>query len=315
MTKTYRLYNLHFSRTEDFEPFSVAGYTFSPLSGKQPTSKGYIRSQEVLAFNRKMHLNAKVYLPSRQRDSVLRTDGRYSEHRKIKFLYDLLVVTSLCIGQNVVPRFWRKLREFPLHSKKHCAMIAFNSEELETCLEPAVMKLQSDEWRHRYENGFHIRMFYNSSNVPVSEPRFLANVTIWEYLFYCDHRDWPYDKLASVSLDTKIRYLAEHYMLPEAGTAPEGQFRAFCDIRNQLSHSGRLPIENPKSPFQSLGWNGCKRYMRLFTYLTQALVLQTLGIDALDELHVFGARDHLEELVANGFVQHYRDMDEWDIDI
>ena len=34
----------------------------------------------------------------------------------------------------------------------------------------------SRNWQDKYENGFHVKSFYNSSNIYVSEPRFLSNI-------------------------------------------------------------------------------------------------------------------------------------------
>lgn len=108
MSKLLLLYNLDFLYADDFQPFSIAGYTFYPIPERQPrreivnTSTG----DGVLKYNRRMHLNARVSIPPKQKDSIFRRGGKYSRNRKIKFLEDLLMVVSICIGRNVVPKYF-----------------------------------------------------------------------------------------------------------------------------------------------------------------------------------------------------------------
>jgi hypothetical protein len=256
-----------------------------------------------------MILNAYVEIPPKQENSIFRKGGKSSRKRKIKFLEDILMIISICIGRNVVAKFYENRREFPLAPSKHCEMVSKDSQQLETHLEFAISSVQKKDWQQKYDNGFHIRQFYNASDIFVTEPRFLADVTIWEYLYYCNNRSKTYKTLKTVSLNTKINFLIKNYSLSNLSSIQEERLRIFSDIRNQLSHSGKLPIENPKSPFQDLGWSGCKRYMKLFRHLTQVLVLKTLGINAIDALEVFDVKAHFEELLQNGTVDHYEKMD------
>lgn len=309
MSKLLRLYNLNFRYAEDFQPFTVDGYTFYPIPERQPQRRVRTTPDEELRYNRGMHLNARVSIPAKQRDSIFRKGGRYSRHRRIKFLEDLLMVVSICIGQNVVPKFYEKRLEFPLCSRKHCEMVSRNSTELKAHLETAITEIRKSEWQRKYDNGFHVRAFYNASDIFVTEPRFLADVTIWEYLYYCNNRSMSYDTLQRVRLNTKINYLVKEYLVHSVASIPEERLRIFRDIRNQLTHSGKLPIENPKSPFQRLGWSGCGEYLRLFSHLTQVLVLKTMGIDAFDQLRVFDVRSLLEELLRTGAVKLFGELD------
>jgi hypothetical protein len=314
MSKVLKLYNLNFFDVADFQPFDVDGYTFSPISKNQPQKRNFYPSEYFFKLNRRMSLNAYVTIPARQKDSIFRKGGKYSRKRKIKFIEDLLVLISICIGRNVVPKFHKNRLEFPLAPGKHCEMVSKNSTELKTHLEIAISNIQQKDWQQKYDNGFHVRQFYGASDIFVAEPRFLADVTIWEYLYYCNHRSMVYSTLCNVSLNTKIRFLIKEYSLSNISSLPETRLRIFSDIRNQLSHNGKLPIENPKSPFQSLGWSGCKRYMQLFKHLTQVLVLKTMGIDALDELDAFDVRSNLEELVQKGSVSAYDLIDKSGVD-
>ncbi|MCK5594852.1 hypothetical protein KAI19_01590 [bacterium] len=224
-------------------------------------------------------------------------------YRSIKFLEDLLVVISICIGRNVVPKFYEKRLEFPLCSAKHCEIISKNSTELKTHLKTAITEIFKNEWQEKYDNGFHIRAFYNASSIFFTEPRFLEDVTIWEYLYYCNNRSVSYDALTSTSLNTKINYLVKKYLVSSVASIPEECLRIFSDVRNQLSHSGKLPIENPKSPFQHLDWDECKKYLELFRHLTQVLVFKTMGLDTFNQLRVFDVKSCLEELLRTGAIK------------
>ena len=213
------------------------------------------------------------------------------------------MVISICIGRNVVPKFCEKRIEFPLCSAKHCEIISKNSTELKTHLKTAITEIFKSEWQEKYDNGFHVRAFYNASNIFFTEPRFLEDVTIWEYLYYCNNRSVSYDALTRISLNTKINYLVKKYLVSSVSSIPEERLRIFSDIRNQLSHSGKLPIENPKSPFQYLDWDECKKYLELFRHLTQVLVFKTIGLDTFDQLRVFDVQSCLEELLRTGAIK------------
>lgn len=260
-----------------------------------------------------MQVNARVSLPRRQKNSIFQKGSEYAQDRKIKFLDDILVIISICIGRNVVPKFYEKRRDFPLCSSKHCETISKNSDELKTHLEAATQEIRGDAWKIKFDNGFHIRAFYNASNIFVTEPRFLADVTIWEYLYYCNHREIEFDKLNRISLNTKINYLVKQYLIDNCSSIPEERLRIFSDLRNQLSHFGKLPIENPKSPFQSIGWLGCKKYLELFKRLTQALVLKTLKIDAIQQMSTFSLLYFLEELIQAGKVTFFDHLEQSNI--
>lgn len=309
MSRLLRLYNLNFRYAEDFQPFTVDGYTFYPIPERQPQRRVITTPDEELRYNRRMHLNARVSIPAKQRDSIFRKGGRYSRHRRIKFLEDLLMVVSICIGRNVVPKFCEKRPEFPLCSAIHCEMVSRNSTELKTHLETAITEILKSEWQRKYDNGSHVRAFYHASVIFVAEPRFLADVTIWEYLYYCNNRSMSYGTLQGVSLNTKINYLVKEYLVDSVASISEERLRIFSDLRNQLSHSGKLPIENPRSPFQHLGWSGCRDYLRLFKRLTQVLVLKTMGLDAFDQLRVLNVKSHLEELLRTGAISLFETLD------
>ena len=315
MSKILKLYNLNFLFDNEFKPFDVHGYCFYPIPEKQPKKQNIYSANHFIRSNRKMIVNSFVTLPKKQKNSIF-YKNIYFNKRKIKFIDDLLIIISICIGRNVVQKSYEKHLGFPLCSGKHCEMISNNSIELKNNLEIASKQIQESKWQEKYDNGFHIIQFYNGSNVFVMEPRFLADVTIWEYLYYCNNVNLSYEELQRISLNTKIKYLIKNYLLNVINSRiPEERLRIFSDIRNQLSHHGRLPIKNPKSPYLQLGWAGCRNYIKLFKHLTQILVLKTLGIDALDNLGTFAVKPYLEELVRTGAVKHFDFLDKHAISI
>jgi len=301
MKRKFKLYNLNFGDVTDFDPFSIDGYTFFPIKEKQP--------QQTVTFNdikyyRKMTLNARVTIPTRQKASILFKEFNNFSNRKIKYLEDLLMLISICIGRL---KYNEKELNFPIVPSKHCHRVANNSNKLKSYLEKATSKIQDTEWQQKYDNGFHIISFYNASNVYVKEPRFLADVTIWEYLYYCNN-PINYDEPQRVSLNTKINFLVKEYILPAISSIPEEKLRIFSDLRNQLSQNGKFPITNPNSRFSQLNNNSLDQYMRLFKHLTQILVLRTLGIDSIDEISsddTPSVRSDLEELINNGEINSF----------
>lgn len=309
MGKKLNLYNLNFLDVKHFKNFNIDGYSFYPISTKQPARKQIYSSGDFLKSNRKMHLNSYVIIPNKQESSIFYKGGKYSYHRERKFLDDLLNVISILVGRNVVTKFWEKYNDFPLCSSKHCSMISVNSTELQRDLEVAVSEIKNIDWQQKYDNGFHIVMFYNGTNVFVQEHRFLANMAIWEYLFYCDNRNKSYDYIENTSLNAKICFLVKKYFLHKKNKVRQENLRIFSDLRNQLSHSGKLPIKNPKSRYQKLSYIGCGKFMELFQHLTQVLVLKTVSIEALDKLNLFNVGEHLTELLKTGTVSHYESLD------
>lgn len=310
MGNIFLLYNLNFDFADDFEDFSVDGYSFYPIPHKQPKKRArtpsYVFKSSTPHEVRNMNLNARVMIPRKQKDSVFRKRGTYSRYRRVKFLDDLLVIISICIGRNVVPKFYEEFDNFPVCASKHCERVSRNSKELKQHLEIIISDVQKSDWQQKYDNGFHLRKFYHAGNIYIGEPRFLADITIWEYLYYCDHRTQPYGWFKRITLNTKINHLVQNYLLDTPSPMPEEQLRIFSDMRNQLSHNGKLPIQNPKSPFKNLGFIGCHNYWQLFMKLTQALVFRTLGIDIIDKLNV---RGHLDELISRGSVEIFHEKD------
>lgn len=292
------LCNLQFLEHSRFKPFEIAGYRFEPIPQKLPITRN--RAHNLNTCN--MHITARVTLPSRQRDSVLFRGGRLDDRWKRKFIEDILILMSILISRKVVLRCHRVYRFFPTWAGLHCEEVARDSASLRDYLAVAIPEILGRDWQRRFVDGFHVRTFYNFSDITNAEARYLADITIWEFLYYCENKTiLTYDQLVRKSLNAKLNFLLKTYLIPSHKKIRHNQLDVFVHLRNQLSHNGKLPIENPKSRFRTLNWNGCKAYMDLFKRLTQALVLKTLNIDARKTLGM----TELKELLAKGEVHNY----------
>lgn len=289
---SYILYNLNFFRDIEFRPFEVCGYRFKPILSKQPR-------RDLRYHPRKMYLNARVSVPRRQGNSIFCFGVTIDYTRKVKFLEDVLMLISIMIGQNVVPKAQSQRRDFPLCMAKHCKCVANNSDELSDYLRAAIAVVRTEDWRKKFDNGFHVKAFHVLSNTLTLELRFLGSVSIWEYLYYCNHRSKTYKRLTNTTLNTKLNFLVRHYLSKNNLSLPEERLRLFSDMRNQFSHNGRLPIQNPKSPYRTMTFDDCKRHIDLFQDMTQALVLSTMGIDAVEKAI---GRFRLDQLLRDGHV-------------
>ena len=315
MPRILKLVNLNFIDADDFKPFEVNDYSFLPIEQRQKIS---------LFSNRSHSVNAKVIIPPNQPNSVLRKGGkkgkRSGSERLIKLLDDMLIIVSILIGRNVVQWSDRAYSIFPAVSSKHCNMISKNSTSLKNDLDTAINTLLLPDWQTKFENGFHVLMFYNCADLFVDESRFISNVKIWEFLYAHDIKDLDdsveahYYKLRKTKLETKICHLLRRYLLNNKNLSLD-KLDIFIHLRNQLTHYGKLPVIVPDAPdwIRSLGWSGCKWYLRLFERLTQLLVLKTLGIDGIQSLNLFNVSEHLSELVSKGRISFYEKMDKAEI--
>ena len=146
-------------------------------------------------------------------------------------------------------------------------------------------------------------MYYNISNILVREPRFVSEITIWEFLFFCDHNTYSFEKMRKITLLQKIYYLVRTYLFPTSNS--KSNLRIFQDLRNQITHHGKFQIQDNSSPFQTLTWPGCKMYMDFFSNLTHVLVLVTLGLKPIHFLKILNADYQLNELIKTGRINYF----------
>jgi hypothetical protein len=247
------------------------------------------------------HLNGKnfkkhtktgyVEFSGSQLDSVLfrgGITGSKKHPRRRKFLDDILAVGSLIYGWNWALYSRRnEYRSFPLISNPYLENIGIERDKLQKCFQGAINKIKEPAWQVQYENGFHLRMCLNHANITNTESRFLSNVVIWEWLY--PHLKNPHgatSKDESYKLNEIINFVLKKFW---PSVKLDGE-TIFYVLRNQLAHSGRLPISEDRCKdakwmsdltveFEN-GKPGINNYMLFFGQLTQVIVLKTLGIDA-----------------------------------
>lgn len=303
------LCNLNFHDPQDFQCFVVQGYRFEPIHEKQPKRRLITLPRHVLSANVNHAENARVILPGRQVESVLRQSGRENRKRRAKLLYDLGVLASILAGRNVVQSSLLRRSGFPPAAANHCEMVAHNSTDLERMMTVASTNLLDTNWQARYQMGFHVLKLYNASNVYVKEPRFLASMVIWEFVYATELMKPPhspldyYQQLRDTGLNTKLCVLTRKHLI-HAKNMTKDRLDVFIHLRNQLTHYGRLPVTIPSAPswLSSLSVEGCEKYMDLFFALTQVLVLKTLGIDAWPHLTTSSINTRADELFSTGQV-------------
>jgi len=301
MSKKILLYNFNFMTSDQFSEFEFSDYIFTPILEKQPHPKDTISLKDTLIYNRYMTLNSYVLLKNNQINSIIRAGSKYPNDRKVKFFDDILMFISILIGRNVVPKSYKNYNNFPPLASNHCEIVSRNSSELRSHLELINNRVKDQDWQNKFDNGYHIKMLYNNSNIFVREPRFLSFTTIWEYLYARENQNKSFKQILDTCLDHKIAYLLRKYLLSIKRKNLENRIKIFRVIRNQLTHSGDLPV-NCSEFNKHLSVASCYEYMKLFEHLTQLLVLKTLGLDAFDNLQVFNIREHLDELSTSGVI-------------
>lgn len=297
-----KLDNLIFIVDGDFDkPFTVLGYTFYPQSN-QKCNTGKIS----VADNNKHKQNAYVEFKSRQKQSVIFRGGQVGmdiqRSRDRKILEDLLVIGSILTGRNWNFFSRRNWSQYPVVSRCHLECISKDAEQCKTHLDIAISKLQDNAWQKQFENGFHLVMLLNHANILNQESRFIAMVVIWEWLYahlankepenlhqiiaFILKKFWPKQINESIFTDGKINRISKNI---------------FYVLRNQLVHSGRLPIDRSYAE----KWmkdieRDDNKYLRFFDHLTQIVVLKTLGIGGESSLKVFSFQEKLDKFLQTG---------------
>jgi hypothetical protein len=305
------LCNLDFQVTEDFRPFTVQGYRFKPIPERQPRRLLRVTPQDMMNRYLRHSRNATVTLPPSQPQSVLRRGGLQTRHRHVVLLYDLAVLASLLIGRNVIQASVLKETGLPVTAGNRCQTVAHDSAELEAMMTTALGHLLDGEWQRKYQMGFHLVKLYHTSSLNVMEPRFLASMVIWEFLYAVELMDPGrdpveyYDTLRKTRLLTKLCVCARTNLL-RSGNLKKDRLRVFVHLRDQLTHYGRLPVTIPHAPdwLKGLGIDGYEQYMGFLCTLTQIAVLNTL-FDAWPHLKILNVQDHADELFATGRIARF----------
>jgi len=154
------------------------------------------------------------------------------------------------------------------------------------------------KWQRRFLNGFHLRMLYNSANVFTGETRFLSNMVIWEWLF-SRLKGKESDNRTEIIAGVLIEYWHDETNHQVFG---KGKRNILYVLRNQLAHSGRLPIDRPyaDSVMRRLSGDDVGAYQKLFDTLTQTVVLKTLGLDY--EQRDLAFQSQLQTFLKSGYL-------------
>ena len=305
-----------------FEPFDVEGYHFTSLYPKPagwPENSG--RSGQSGFDTRSVTHTGFVEFSGRQEDSILFRGGVIGTARgtrKRKLIDDVLLLACLLTGRNWWLYSRRMYPDFPVINANHLSCIApgEGGQDAGLMIEEALQCVRSELWQTQFEGGFHLRMLRNHANILATEARFLSLVVIWEWLFA--HLQNPIGaSISDESRDLKEIFttVLEEYWPGKVNSSLLLSECIFHVLRNQLAHSGRLPIDRDKSP----GWMkklhcdfryfsgkgvGVIDYIHFFQQLTQVVVLKTLGVGAEDRLAAWSFRENFVNFLGSGKIAH-----------
>ncbi|MBU1853964.1 MAG: hypothetical protein KJ957_07970 [Candidatus Omnitrophica bacterium] len=309
-----KLVNLTFVGDKYFNPFEVNGYTFysqNPQHQQGARIRVYTSTQ-ALRDNRRHKQNAYVEYAGAPEASILFRGGRvgvgYHNDRERKILEDLLVLGSVLTPQNWQLFSRRDFPQYPVISRNHLEYISKDAKKCKQYLDVAITKLKDASWQKQFENGFHLLMLLNHANILNSESRFLSMVVIWEWLY--PHLKNPNGATPNDESNNLLEVFS--FILKQFWPAQfNNSFRKsniFHMLRNQLAHSGKLPINRTKAePWMTkILWDykdttkGISDYLEFFDHLTQIVVLKTIGIDGEDSLKVFNFPEQLNSFLTMG---------------
>jgi hypothetical protein len=290
------LVNVYLDLNDESNYFLVDRYKIYPSRSNETQSRNF----------RKHNKNAFVEFSGKQRSSLLFEGGvvgNKKNYRKRKLLDDILVIGSILDGWNWALYSRRNFPCYPAISQPYLEGIDLvGKNDIEECFNKILNKIMNNSWKKQYENGFHLRMLLNRANIINHESGFLSNVVIWEWLY--PHLKNPNGAMSNdknYGLIEIINSILRHFWLDNSGCENE----IFYVLRNQLAHSGRLPINSNRRHVEdlmkklkwerSLGKPGILDYILFFDKLTQTVVLKTLDINA----NIIGQRA-LEQFLRYG---------------
>lgn len=307
-----KLDNLTFIVDSDFTtPFSVAGYAFHSQNQLRNQVQG-ITGRRILQENRKHKQNAYVEYAGIQESSIIFSgglEGNRFRPRKRKFLNDLLVLGSILTARNWNLFSRRNSTQYPVVSRNHLEYISKDAEQCKQHLDIAVTRLKDPAWQTQFDNGFHLLMLLNHANILNSESRFLSMTIIWEWLYpHLKNPEGATSSDESDNLHEVFTFVLNKFWSTKInntiftnGRVERLSKNIFYVLRNQLAHSGRLPIDRDYAEawMKNLGRDDYK-YLKFFDRLTQILVLKTLGIDGEDSLKLFNFPTQLDSFLTTG---------------
>jgi len=312
-----KLDNITFVIDQFFEPFSVNGYRFYSKHSRSNIRIEY-KSSNAVKSHRKHNQNAYVEFQGRQQDSILFRGGYEGPEppgKRRKILDDILVVGSILTGKNWLLYSRRNYPQNPVISSIHLECISKDSDSVNAQLNQAMTEINDSNWQKKYENGFHLVMLLNHANILVRESRFLSNIVIWEWLYpHLKNPNQATIQDESNNLHRIIKFVLEYYWPDQLNKDIFQESRVngksgniFYVLRNQLAHSGKLPINRgyeedwmKQLQGESTDRNDIKDYLKFFDRLTQIVVLKTLGIEGTNSLTAFNFPDQLDSFLKTG---------------
>ena len=305
-----------------FEPFDVERYHFTSLYPKPagwPKNSG--RSGQSGFDTRSVAHTGFVEFSGRQEDSILFKGGVIEtarSTRKRKLIHDVLLLACLLTGRNWSLYSGRIYPDFPVINANHleCVTPGNGGQNAGVMIEKALQCVRSGSWQTQFEDGFHLRMLRNHANILATEARFLSLVVIWEWLFaHLQNASGASVSDESKDLKEIFTTVLEEYWPGKVNHSLLRKECIFHVLRNQLAHSGRLPIDRDKSPdwmknlhcdfhyFSGKGV-GVIDYIHFFQQLTQVVVLKTLGVNAGDRLAAWNFKENLAYFLDSGRITH-----------
>ncbi len=275
---------LGFDKYDQIDSFMIDKYSIFFWDYDHVVDRRYYRNHKQ---------NAYAEFKGPQENSIMFRDGiygeKYSSRKKIKrkLVDDILVVGSILNGKNWALISRKKYSNYPLKPINSLEDIigGQTKNQVENYFSNAISCVKDKSWQIQYENGFHLIMLLNHCNIINFESRFLSNFVIWEWLY--PHLKNPNGASRQDEEDdlNKIMSYILNLFWPHTIYVKNN---IFIVLRNQLVHSGKLPINrtNAENWMKNLGWedknveSGVKTYIDFFNKLTQVIVLKTLGIDA-----------------------------------
>ena len=305
---------------DNFPAFTVDGYEFHSTASQPPRHGINVYTPQMTARSNRVHRQNAYVLFGTQENSVLYRGGMVGTainptHQR-KFLEDILVLGSLLTAQNWAFYSRRNTPGYPLAPTNHLRTIATDFNDLQQDLTQLATKLKESDWQQQFDNGFHLKMLLNSANNYHSESRFLSRVIIWEFL---------HAKLfgrESNNLQEIMQEVLEHFWGAQVDNTIFVSHRVsgfskniFYVLRNQLAHSGKLPIDRAYAEqwMTQIPWEApfgsevidLKRYLLFFDELTQVIVMKTMDFhpETRNLFNVFNFTDNLNRFLSTGRIQ------------
>jgi hypothetical protein len=300
-----------------FPSFTIDAYEFCSR-GPQDYPVAYVYTPEMAVRDNRVHRqNAYVQFNHLQENSILYKGGmvgrRGSLTQKRKFLEDILFLCSLLTKNNVALYSRKYMPSYPITALSTLRTITKNYIELQQDLPLLIVKLKDPAWQQQFNEGFHLRMFLSSANNHTAESRFLSKVVVWEFL---------YAKLfgrESENLQEIMKAILEYFWNAQVNDSIFLSHRVrgfskniFYVLRNQLAHSGKLPIDRAyaepwmtqikwEAPFGSMV-KGAESYLTFFDELTQVIVMKTMDFhpETRDIFNTFNFTENLDSFLSTG---------------